>query len=256
MPMTESHEHWVQRLSEVVDGALSPEEARQARRHLERCESCRRTVEELRQVSLQAAALPPVPPARNLWPGIEPRLAARDGSVIPLPVGASDVSPSPASSRGPEEGATGAARRDRRRGLFLTRAQGLGAAAALVVTGSLLTWWARPALTGPIAPAPDFDGAPAAVAPAAVELGADDQRAARVRELSLLLDEGRQELDPGTLRILEKNLAVIDRAIAESRGALAQDPSNPFLRDHLERAQGRRQTFLEDAVEAASWVRS
>ncbi len=254
--MTESHDHWVQRLSEVVDGTLPPEEARRVHRHLERCASCRRTAEELRQVSLQAAALHPVPPARDLWPDIEPRLAERDSKVIPLPVGASETSSSPASSADPEPVGTKGVRRDRRRGLFLTRAQGLGAAAALVFTGALLTWWARPALTGPIAPVPGFDGPPTAVAPAATELVVEEQRAARVQELTHLLDEARQELDPGTLRILEKNLAVIDRAIAESRSALAQDPSNPFLRDHLERARDRRQTFLQEAVEAASWVRS
>jgi len=49
-------------------------------------------------------------------------------------------------------------------------------------------------------------------------------------ELGLILAAERGRLRPETVALLERNLAVIDGAIAESRAALARDPANPDLR--------------------------
>ena len=42
---------------------------------------------------------------------------------------------------------------------------------------------------------------------------------------------GEVQLSPATVAVLEKNLQVIDDAIAESRAALARDPANSALRE-------------------------
>jgi hypothetical protein len=55
------------------------------------------------------------------------------------------------------------------------------------------------------------------------------------------------------VRILEKNLAVIDRAIRESVAALAVDPGNEFLVDHLEGAYRRKVDYLREATALLSW---
>jgi hypothetical protein len=63
--------------------------------------------------------------------------------------------------------------------------------------------------------------------------------AAYDREIAALRDivrERRSELDTTTVRVLEQSLRVIDRAIAQSRAALARDPNSQFLGDQLTRA--------------------
>src|SRR6266536_330104 len=49
-------------------------------------------------------------------------------------------------------------------------------------------------------------------------------------ELSRVLAAERERLRPETVVLLERNLALIDAAIAESRAALARDPANGELR--------------------------
>jgi anti-sigma factor RsiW len=48
-------------------------------------------------------------------------------------------------------------------------------------------------------------------------------------ELATALDRARGKLAPATIAIIERNLAVIDGALAESRRALAADPGNAAL---------------------------
>ncbi len=49
-------------------------------------------------------------------------------------------------------------------------------------------------------------------------------------ELSRTLAAGRGRLQPETVAVIERNLRIIDAAIAESRAALARDPANAELR--------------------------
>ena len=50
------------------------------------------------------------------------------------------------------------------------------------------------------------------------------------------------------MRILERNLALIDRAIRESVEALALDPGNAFVEDYLWRSYERKVSYLRDAT--------
>lgn len=77
------------------------------------------------------------------------------------------------------------------------------------------------------------------------------QYAPRVEALSTVLDQERASLDPATVATIERNLAVIDRAIAESREALARDPSNPDLRALFRNSQAQRVALLEQATRIA-----
>jgi len=70
-------------------------------------------------------------------------------------------------------------------------------------------------------------------------VGAAGAAAAYDREIAALREivrERRTELDSSTVRVLEQSLTVIDRAIAQSRAALARDPSSQFLGEQLTRA--------------------
>ena len=77
------------------------------------------------------------------------------------------------------------------------------------------------------------------------------QYAPRVEALSALLAQERATLDPATVATIERNLAVIDRAIAESREALARDPSDPDLRALFRTSQAQRVALLEQATRIA-----
>jgi hypothetical protein len=68
-----------------------------------------------------------------------------------------------------------------------------------------------------------------------------------VHDLQQTLDAGRSQLDPETVKILEANLAAIDRAIDQSRRALAADPANIYLHNHLAEARQRKLALLRRA---------
>jgi hypothetical protein len=72
-----------------------------------------------------------------------------------------------------------------------------------------------------------------------------------VAELERTLEAGRSRLDPGAVRVLEENLAAIDRAIEQCREALATDPANIYLNTHLAEARQRKLTLLRRATALA-----
>ena len=59
-------------------------------------------------------------------------------------------------------------------------------------------------------------------------------------------------LDPETRAVLTTNLAVIDRAIDESRAALAQEPASTLAQESLLDALETKVTLLQDTVALAS----
>ena len=79
----------------------------------------------------------------------------------------------------------------------------------------------------------------------------------RMPEADLLWARGRLEaefelrravLDPATIQVVERNLAIIDGAIAESRRALEADPSSGFLNGYLAEAMRRKVDLLRQAT--------
>ncbi|MGH7483739.1 MAG: zf-HC2 domain-containing protein [Longimicrobiales bacterium] len=218
---------WMERLSEYLDGGLSGEEAAALEDHLEACAECRAALRGLDAVRERAARLEPAAPARDLWPGIMARLHPR--------------------------AAESGAQARRRRTFVLTVPQLAATALVLASTGALAAWLA----VGQTGRAPAFTaGASAGVgaatlaslpsAPAALGL----ERA--VAELQVAVREGRDELDPETVRVLERNLAIIDAAIADIRAALEQDPTSLYLNRTLATALRRKLDVLTAAATAAA----
>lgn len=218
------------RLHDYVDGVLGREEERPLERHLAGCVSCRREADALRALTADLAALPgEIPPARDLRPGIAARIA-----------------------EGSEDGSTLAVRQALR-----TLRWPLAAAALILVVGTAWLTTAvaggprGPAATGPVAegPAaesPAADAAPEAALTAAGSLEAEYLPA--IRQLAELLERRRSELSPETVRTLEENLRVIDRAIEESRRALAADPDDRVLREMLVGGYEAKVEFLQRAA--------
>ena len=222
-------------LSDYLDGEISPGDAAEVEAHLDECASCGALLRELEEVQRQARALPDRFPTRDLWPGILgaiQRAASGDPQVIEL----HPLAPSPRAER-------------ERRGLRLSYIQ--AAAAGLVLAlfsgalGAALTAGLRsPDLAVAVDPVPGVELVNL-VTLASPGLGAAAVEAAQLEEQ---LAQSRDRLDPATVRILENNLAVIDRAIRESVSALQSDPGNAFLEEHLARSLEAKASYLKEAT--------
>jgi hypothetical protein len=82
----------------------------------------------------------------------------------------------------------------------------------------------------------------------AMKPNASQSYAAAVADLERVLAEGRGKLDPTTVKIIEQNLAAIDRAIAEAQRALDADSANLYLNTHLAETMRRKLDLLRQAA--------
>ena len=213
--------NWTDRLSEYLDDELTPRERAELEAHLSTCRECTETLEELRAVVAHAANLPVRPPATDLWPGIEPRLSGRSETVVPFQPRAS-------------------------RRFSFTLPQIVAAGLALMVMSGGGVWvlqhGGRATSMPPVAA---DNGTGASARPAGL---ADPRYDEAISDLEQALAAGRSELDATTIKILEENLAAIDKAIDDSRKALDADPANVYLNNHLADARQRKLALLRRAT--------
>jgi hypothetical protein len=214
-------------LSDYIDDELSASERSAVEAHLAECDACRMTLHELRAVVSDATRLVDSAPAANLWPGIRARIQNESA--------ARRVSPF---------------RRAISARLSFTLPQVAAAGLALMLLSGGLVWMARSGDPRADVPAVRAQtGEDATVTPANF---ADQKYDAAIGELERTLEAGRKSLDPETVRVLERNLATIDRAIAQCRRALDADPSNVYLNTHLADARQRKLLLLRRATALAS----
>jgi anti-sigma factor RsiW len=211
-------------LSDYLDGGLSVADQEAVERHLEECGECVRLLGELREVVVAARALPSVPPGRDLWPDIRARLGSPDRVAPASP--AARVLPI-----GP------------RRRVTLTVPQLMAASLAVAAVSAALVWAAlgsvQTAPSAVMAAAEAAEGAPWLVS-SAYEPG--------MSALEAEYNARRDELDPETIMVIERNLAIIDEAIREAGEALAADPSSGFLNTRLADALRRRMSILREVT--------
>lgn len=225
-------------LSLHVDGDLEGEDRRRVEEHLETCRRCRRVAADLEELVDRAGRLPDRGPDRDLWPAIAGELGAeggggggRSGEVIPL----------------------------FRRRWRVSPARAVAAAALVAALASGVTWsLARgggpdggAAATGPVAssPPPGSTALPSgAGGGSAVRWATLEATPRGVADLEARYRAAREELDPATRRMLDRNLRLIDGAIAEAQRALSEHPDNSYLHQHLTRTMRRKAEFLSVAV--------
>ena len=70
--------------------------------------------------------------------------------------------------------------------------------------------------------------------------------------LQQLAESQNAALDPATRAVLKQNLAVIDRAITESRAALVNEPASALAQESLLDALDTKIALLQDTVALAS----
>jgi anti-sigma factor RsiW len=227
-----AHEQWIERLSDYADGEISPSDRSELESHLASCDECARALEEIRGVITTAHGLEDRAPETDLWPAIEARLES--GRIL------------------------GRSSRWFGRRFHVSFPQLAAAALALVLLSAGGMWvalhghsiglfrlpdrFSEPStLTGRPTP-----GGTAGSALAAIDFASYDQA---VAELERVLRENRERLDPSTLQVVEKNLAIIDRATEDARLALARDPGNPYLGGYLADQMKRKIRVLKQATD-------
>jgi tetratricopeptide (TPR) repeat protein len=211
-------DQWNDRLSDYLDDELSPGDRAALEAHLTTCPECAVTLDELREVVERARTLPARPPAADLWTGIEPRLE-RSAAVMPFRA------------------------RTLARRISFTVPQLVAASLALMVMSGGGVWVLQHG--GRATDLPPLEAANPSIAPASLT---DPRYDEAIADLEQALEAGRADLDPGTIKILEANLDAIDKAIDQSRRALAVDPANVYLNSHLADARQRKLALLRRAA--------
>jgi hypothetical protein len=223
-------DQWTDRLSDYLDGDLAAGERTALEAHLATCGDCRATLADLRRVVARAQALVDQTPKADLWPGVRARLTPGPATVG-SPLGRPGVNvPWRVSVSVP---------------------QLMAASIALVVLSAGSVWLAvRPRETI-LTPTPTaFD---ARTLPPTQVVWRTDRTDAAIAELEAALAQNESRLDTATVRVVRENLAIIDRAVAEARRALAADPGNTYLNLHLADTMRRKVELLRrvNAIAAA-----
>jgi anti-sigma factor RsiW len=260
-------------LPDYLEGTLDDSLRDAVEMHLRECVRCAGLVRDIENIRKEAGALPELVPSRDLWEGIEARIAA---PVIPL-----------------------TARPERQRG-FAPAWMGV-AAAALIVSTAGITYMltarslapsqgdsvaqAIPSAAGTqpkmdSEPSPKSSTSSVAAAPERIDGGNAANVSARggsspgragipsrlasrtqsgpsssdaiygkqIEMLQQIVTQRKTQLDSSTVAIIEKNLRIIDAAIEQSRAALAKDPASRLLSEQLTHALDKKVELLRTAV--------
>jgi hypothetical protein len=231
------HDEWTDQLSDYVDDELPADERRALERHLAGCPECARTLQDLKRIVATASSLPARPPAADLWNGVAVRVGA---PAIRAATPGRRAGGRRIAFTMPQLAAAG-----------LLLATISGAVGALMMTRTTGAPAARTAgVTDETSQTPLASADADAAGPDLVQaVGfADVQYDAAVVDFERALEEGRGRLDEKTVSVVEQNLSIIDRAIAEARGALVSDPSNSYLSGHLVETRRRKLALLRRAA--------
>ena len=264
-------------LPDYLEGTLDDSMRASVGRHLSECVRCASVLRDIDNIREEASALPELVPSRDLWQGIEARIAA---PVIPF------------------------ASRPQRQRRFAPAWMGV-AAAALIVSTAGITYMltarslqstpnAKLAQTTPdvrqvqSSGGSDSGSAETSSAPPPLDVGgtsverrgavsrlATEDGAGRsgtvpavmasrseqteraysdlvygkeIEMLQRVVSQRKTMLDSSTVAIIEKNLQIIDAAIEQSRAALARDPASRLLDQQLTHALDKKVELLRTAA--------
>jgi hypothetical protein len=262
-------DEFVDRLGDLLERDVDEATRASLESHALACVDCGALLADLRKLRIDASSLPVLSPSRDLWEGISGRI---DAPVIPLRVGNSErvevlrswrrwapltaaavllIAVTSAStyyltiqSRGPEKP--------------------IASAPAGGVTDSVLP---RTIIEHPTTVAAagsrgteHVDRQPASIQREASATAASNVRlttakpsaeqvyTSEIARLRVIVDRRRTQLDPVTISIIERNLKVIDEAIAQCKLALTKDPASRFLMESLNNAFENKVELLRTAT--------
>ncbi|HET9370329.1 MAG TPA: zf-HC2 domain-containing protein [Vicinamibacterales bacterium] len=206
------------RLSLLADADLGPADEAELRAHLATCDACAGLLHDLQRVRDAGRSLGPMQPPDHIWLEVAGQVRLEAPAAL-------------------------AATSSRDRGALK---QWISLAAAIVVV--TLGAYAVSQFTAPPAEEPAATTtASAGVAPG-VEAVVEQLSAAlekAITDLQTLAKDNARPEEAQVASALLNNLAVVDQAIAESRTALAQDPTSGPARDSLLEALRRKVGVLQ-----------
>jgi len=218
-------------LNEYVEETLDAAERSEVEQHLAGCGTCRSLVDDLRAVRSVAASLDPRDPPARAWPRLERAIRFEQESR--------DLAPNARNPHAPR-----AARVLRESWTWL-------AAAAAILLAVYVGMRYRPA-PAPVPAAPDVqtaDNGAAGQASVEAELRAAEEHYDKaIKGLEQITNAEKGALDTQTAATLQKNLAVIDQAISESRAALRVQPASQPAQDSLLESFKAKLALLQDTV--------
>jgi anti-sigma factor RsiW len=209
-------------IQDLVDGTLGAIRTSELRLHLDGCAECRALYEDLQRLRDIAGAMPPMTPPDHIWLQIAGRLR-QEGRVHDQPAAAAS-----------------------HRAQYVWLA--LAATLVLAVGASLIVLIPR----GQVAPARTAESN--AGGSDAVQSGVEDLRKAEqllqsgVAKLKEGLGSEQEALPTAVASTLDRNLQILDQAIAESSSALQQEPQNVAARNSLFDALQRKISLLQDTI--------
>jgi anti-sigma factor RsiW len=275
-------DNWTDKLSEYIDGELDATSAAALEQHLRGCEACSAIVADLRVIAAGAAALPDATPANDLWSGIAAQIGAPAGAAHSAEASGTSADARVISldaHRSPRRSVTLSMPQLAAAAVVLLALGGTAvwqmhpSKSATVAIGTRTNSDTAALITGGANNATgNATGNGNATAPAAANAN-DDARTpmtggsalrvvsraenppvptygydAAIQQLQEAADQNETQLDPKTKAVIAQSMMTIDRAIADARAALADDPANAYLHRHLDRTMKQKLELLRQAA--------
>jgi len=206
-------------IHDYIDGTLDAGARADVERHLAECETCRQLADDLAEIRQVAGSLEDRQPPDHAWARLEAAIANEPRTTS-------------TSTRRPS----------------LTW---WAAAAVLVLAtgiGVRYTLQHRNAATPAATTANGSTAAPSAEAVEAELRAAESHYDKAIKGLEQIAHTEQGALDPKTAATLQKNLAVIDQAISESRAAIRAQPASEPAVDSLMTNFKAKLSLLQDTV--------
>ena len=256
-----SCEEFGDRLADLLERDLDETTRAALESHALSCGDCGPLLADVRKLRIDASSLPVLAPRRDLWDAIAARI---DAPVIPLR--SADVAQSKRAPRWP-------------------RWASMAAAAVLLITLTSTSTYYLTIHNGPkprniasgepkptldsmhalnsgteqsapaVSPVPGTEPAGSSAPTTPVvnvaskkKPSAEQVYSAEIARLHTIVERRRTQLDAVTISVIERNLRVIDDAIAQCRLALAKDPGSRFLMESLNNALENKVELLRTAT--------
>jgi anti-sigma factor RsiW len=234
------HTVYRESIQELVDGTIGAIRRAELERHLAGCDDCRAFLADMEAIRDAAGSLEQLAPPDGVWLQIAGRLR-QEGRVAIPPVRQRPAAPG-------------------RHVALLAIAASLLLAVGAGIVMLLPQYRSKNAATSPAeitaaASRPGNAATDVAVESVEAEFRLAEQhyqnaiaKLEQAARLDQAAESDRQVLDPQTAAMLQKNLQVIDQAIAESRSALRTEPLSAPARDSLFDALRRKVALLQDTI--------
>jgi anti-sigma factor RsiW len=230
------HAAYRESIQELIDGTIGAIRRAELERHLAECAECRSFLADMEAIRQTAGALDPLEPPDGVWLQIAGRLR-QAGRVQPPPA---------RPQRSPQYAMLAIA---------ATLVLAVGGSIVALLTHYRSNTAAPPAAATTAAATPSGNAnADLAVESVEAEFRLAEQHyqnAIAKLEQAARLDQAAHDgntLDAQTAAMLQKNLQVIDQAIAESRDAVRSEPLSAAARDSLFDALRRKVALLQDTI--------